>query len=390
MKILLVSNAFARVTNGPAKFAHHVLDVATWLPGHEVRVLSEDTDSPEAQAAITRGQAYGMPLQIPRWARPLGQLWRMRPYYRRALEIQQTYAWDVLVYINAFQGAYAVRQGQVPVLGMINDYILADATLGGALTKPGHARHWLFKIFERWVAHRMPLVLTNSQFLANILAKRYNLPKERLPVLYKTVDVAKFAYKPDRAWPTDVTQPWHILFVKTNYEVGGLPELCEALKLLPQYRFVLEVVGPTAPYHAHIQGLLAGANHVELLIPGSLPQAAVHEKLYAAHIFCVPSRQEALGIANMEAALAGTPIVSARTGGIPEVLDNGRAAFLAEARQPSSLARALEQCISDPAERANRQAHARRFVEDTFGKMRMLQQFVALGQEGAAAWANNR
>jgi len=354
------------------------------LPGHEVRILTEDLQGPDAEAALQAGQAYTLALQIPGWAKPFGQFWRMKPYYDRALAIRKTYPWDVLVYINAFQGGYALWRGHVPVLGMINDYILAQASWQNALRNPGQARHFMFKCVERWVARRLPLVMTNSHYLASVLAKEYNVLINRLPVVYKTVDVAKFSFKPNRAWP-EPGQPWHILFVKTNYQVGGLPELCQALGALPQHNFTLEVVGPTAPYHAHIASLVAAHANISLLLPGSLPQAAVHQRLYAAHIFCVPSRQEALGIANMEAALAGTPIVSTTTGGIPEVLDGGAAAYLAPAGQPQALANALLACITQPDDRAARQARARAFVVKTFNKKHMLETFVSLCRQGVVA-----
>jgi glycosyltransferase involved in cell wall biosynthesis len=91
---------------------------------------------------------------------------------------------------------------------------------------------------------------------------------------------------------------------------------------------------------------------------------------------------EALGVANMEAALAGTPIVSTTAGGIPEVLDEGRAAFLAEPNSPAALANALETCMTNSQERATKQAHARAYVVETFSKERMLHQFMELVNNG--------
>lgn len=381
MKILLLTNAFARVTNGPAKFAHYLLEVKALMPEHEVRVLSEDVDSPEAQAAVLAGVAYPMRLRIPAWAKPLGQWIRMRQYYRRAMELRADYPWDALVYINAYQADYALSRGEVPVLGMINDDNNSKATLAGALQSRTGFKYWLFRQFEERVAHRLPFVIVNSRYLAGTLANAYGLPTERLPVLYKSVDAFTLPYQPDRAWPQG-DAPWRILFVKTDFRRGGLQDLALALGRLPQHRFVVEAAGPSEAFRPEAEGFFAGMDHVEFRFLGPQPQPAVRQKLYAAHIFCVPARMEALGVANMEAALAGTPIVSTRAGGIPEVLDDGRAAFLAEPAHPDSLAAALAACISQPQARAERQAHARRFVEQTYGKETMIRRFIALVEKG--------
>ncbi len=386
MRVLLLTNAFARVSNGPAKFAHYLLQVAERCPGHEVRILTEDyRGTPEAEAAVAAGQVYGLDLRIPRWAKPVGQWLRMKPYYQRALEVRTAYPWDVLVYINAFQGYYALGQGQVPVLGMINDYLNCQATPGTALRGGQRGlKQYLFKQMERSVARRMPLVMTNSQYLTRTLASTYGVSPERLPTLYKAVDAAPLPYRPNRPWPA-ADEPWRILFVKTDYRCGGLVYLAQALARLPQHRFVVELVGPPAAEQATVEGFFAGLAHVETDNRGPLPQAALRERLYAAHVFCVPSIEEALGVANMEAALAGTPVVSTTTGGIPEVLDEGRGGFLAAARDPDALAQALHHCMADAAERALRQAHARAYVEATFALQPMLERFMALCGVGLAA-----
>jgi glycosyltransferase involved in cell wall biosynthesis len=267
---------------------------------------------------------------------------------------------------------------------MINDDNNAQATLADAFTGMRGLKQWLFRGMEQDAARKMPLLMTNSRYMTNVLAKAYQLPEERLPILYKSVDAAPLPYQPERVWPSG-DAPWRILFVKTDFVRGGLQDLAEALRLLPQYRFAIEVAGPTEPFHPEITRYFAGLPHVTLTILGPQPQAVIRKKLYDAHIFCVPARMEALGVANMEAALAGTPIVSTTAGGIPEVLDEGRAAFLADPHTPTALATALERCITNSQERATKQAHARTYVAETFSKERMLRRFMELVKKGCTA-----
>jgi len=376
MRVLLLTNAFAQVTNGPAKFAHYLLEVEQLLPGSEVRIMTEDTDSPEAQAALKAGKAYQVLITVPAWAKPLGQLWRMRPYYRAALVLRKDYPWDLLVYINAYQASYALWLGKVPVLGMINDDNNAAATLQSAFKGWRGLRFYVFRMFEKYAAKKLPFVLTNSQYLTKTLANAYSIPENRLPVLYKSVDAEALPYLPYRVWPKNSQEPWTILFVKADYTRGGLADLAAALRLLPQFKYIVQVVGPGTTFQASIQALFTDMPHVQLQILGPQPQLVVRKLLYEAHIFCVPARQEALGVANMEAALAGTPIVSTTAGGIPEVLDNGLAAFPVEPSNPDALAQALLACQQLPDLRGAKQAHARAFVESRYNKAQMLSRFM--------------
>lgn len=63
----------------------------------------------------------------------------------------------------------------------------------------------------------------------------------------------------------------------------------------------------------------------------------------------VPSRIDALPRVAIEATVLGTPVIATRVGGIPEILDEGRAGVLVEPEDPADLARALERAAREPA-----------------------------------------
>jgi glycosyltransferase involved in cell wall biosynthesis len=67
---------------------------------------------------------------------------------------------------------------------------------------------------------------------------------------------------------------------------------------------------------------------------------------------------------------AGTPVVSTRVSGIPELVEDGREGLLVPERDPRALARALARLLDDPA-LADRMAHeARAKVEREFDAAR--------------------
>ena len=86
--------------------------------------------------------------------------------------------------------------------------------------------------------------------------------------------------------------------------------------------------------------------------------------LHAAHIFVLPSRSESFGIANLEAMACGLPIVSTRTGAIPEYLEHEAHGLLVDPWDSMALAAALRRLIEEPPLRERLGNAARRRVCD--------------------------
>ena len=98
----------------------------------------------------------------------------------------------------------------------------------------------------------------------------------------------------------------------------------------------------------------------------------VADYIAAFDIFAFPSIQEAVGSTLLDAMHAGLPIVASRTGGIPEVIEDGRNGILVEPRDVDGFADAIEQLIDDDAlrvriEEANR-ADAARYTADAMAE----------------------
>lgn len=77
MKILVCTNSFEHVVNGPAKFANLILDINQLYPQHQVHILTEDI-------ITERPHVHKVALRFPRLLKPLGQFLRMFIYHRYA------------------------------------------------------------------------------------------------------------------------------------------------------------------------------------------------------------------------------------------------------------------------------------------------------------------
>jgi glycosyltransferase involved in cell wall biosynthesis len=83
----------------------------------------------------------------------------------------------------------------------------------------------------------------------------------------------------------------------------------------------------------------------------------------AADVFVIPSRQDNLPNTGLEAHACGTPVVSFRTGGLMDIVDDHVTGALAEPFHPASLAAAIAWVLEDPQRRHQLGVAARQRAE---------------------------
>ncbi|MDP6529454.1 MAG: glycosyltransferase [Gemmatimonadota bacterium] len=99
---------------------------------------------------------------------------------------------------------------------------------------------------------------------------------------------------------------------------------------------------------------------------GRISHDRIPEELHGFEVFVAPSRREGLGVAVLEAAACGVPVVASRVGGLPETVDDGRSGILLEPEDVDALATALIQLCTDAGLRARMGRHGREWVLDRF------------------------
>jgi colanic acid/amylovoran biosynthesis glycosyltransferase len=370
MRILFCTNAFENVTNGPVRFANIILDINKLFTGHELRILTEDVS--ENRLADLK-YVYKLDVAIPRLLKPFGQLLRWFIYYKKVKQIEQQYNFDVLIYINSFNGLWASIVSNKPTVGMINDEKNMLATWQNFELKNLWLKRFTFQIFERLSAKKHKLIIANSDYLRNKIVETYQLPAQKVQKLYKSIPLAGFEFSPNRSFE----QPIKVLFVKADYLVGELPTVAQALKSLSEYQFLLTVVGPEPWFETHLRSLFANIPNLTLNYVGPQPQERVFEYMQSHDIFCVPSYTEAFGVANIEALAHGLSVVSSNVGGIPEVLDGGKNGWLTEPSNVQGLASAIRECIENLTLRFQKAENGRNFIKK-FSKDEMLSSFIEM------------
>lgn len=110
----------------------------------------------------------------------------------------------------------------------------------------------------------------------------------------------------------------------------------------------------------------------------------IHGAYAAAHVHVTCSRHEALGSATIEAMAHGLPVVGARSGGTPEIVEEGRTGFLYDPDDVAGLAAALGRIDDDRAAAAAIGARGRTAVEGRFTPAAVVDQLLGVMAEVSA------
>ena len=108
-----------------------------------------------------------------------------------------------------------------------------------------------------------------------------------------------------------------LLYVGRLSPEKDLERLKPMLQALPEARLALVGDGP---HHKAIQQHFAG---MPVTMPGFLRGEELAAAFASADVFVMPSRSETLGLVVLEAMSSGLPVVAARAGGIPEMIEDG-------------------------------------------------------------------
>lgn len=220
-----------------------------------------------------------------------------------------------------------------------------DATMRGRPSVKVPPHHWMYAAQRRRLLRRPVQFIAISRFIRDELI-RHGADADRVTVHYTGVDTDYFC-------PDGSVDAAGVLFVGRLVAQKGVRELIEAMAILRHGGVVthLTLIGD-GPLRSECEEL-GRRERLDVRFLGQQPAERVRDEMRRAAVFCVPSRtdatgvREGLGMVFLEAQAVGLPVVTTRSGGIPEAVADARTGLLVDEGSSADLAAALQTVLTD-------------------------------------------
>jgi glycosyltransferase involved in cell wall biosynthesis len=255
---------------------------------------------------------------------------------------------------------------------------------------------WLSQMDSKMIRSRIrhaDLIFGVSNFIADRVRRKFPEFADRCRTLYNGVDLGRFPARPE---PSADAPPRKIVYVGRISPDKGIHILIEAFSRIaaefPQVQ--LDLVGPTEINDPSMVVSLSDDPELHKLLPlfskeayqafldkvtppelrprinflGQLPHGPALTAAYHSGDICViPSAWDEPGsVPVVEAMATGAPVVATRSGGLPEVVEEGKTGLLVERANAVELAAALRRLLLDGPLRRRMGQAARQRVLDHF------------------------
>ncbi|HEV2449877.1 MAG TPA: glycosyltransferase family 4 protein [Thermoplasmata archaeon] len=213
-------------------------------------------------------------------------------------------------------------------------------------------------------------------------------PAAKLRIIPPGIDLEEWTHPAeDLATVAPEAPPKYLLFAGRIAPNKGLDVLIRALSRIPmEHRVPLLLVGKDWGERPGLEALVRELSlgpwvhwvgHLE-------GRPAYRAYFFRASGFVLPSEYEAFGLVLLEAMAAGVPIVATAVGGVPEVLENGKAGRLVPYGDDERLAQALVDVLRGGTEVAGQLAAGRLRVA-AYSTSRMIERHLESYGEALAA-----
>jgi glycosyltransferase involved in cell wall biosynthesis len=319
MRLYFVTSHYGNITNGPGRFADYfVRYVQTQCPSISLTVISSDKgksrygeDVVHIERSTRRGSTITTALKVYRYLNN---------------EIRKGNVDSI--YYNSPNCAILLPKGAMIYMNF-NDYYNAELEFGDILRYSPYKI--LYKLFwnriEKRHCNRTTTIFANSQYTANSIASSYNVKPEKVIITYKGVDLNTF-HRDSEQKDMSIAK---ICFVGSDYKRKGLFNAIKVVEILINH------------YNCSCEFTIIGSYKKKQIekIDKKLRTSRISEKtkMLGAHFdlakrfntfdfLLIPAKQEAFGVAILEALASGVIVIASDTGGIPELVSDGKDGFL--------------------------------------------------------------
>ncbi len=283
---------------------------------------------------------------------PLNDRWLYRLWYRLRLPIPVQWFTGRLDLFHSPDFVLPPVRGDAPTLLTVHD--LSFVHYPQTFTPP--LVNYLNRVVP-WSVRRATHVLADSRATKEDLQAIWNVPAEKITVLYSGVGQH---FRPVTDGPALAT-------VRRRYELGDAPYLLSVSTLQPRknYRMLIRAFRSVAAHHPHRLVIAGGKGWLyedvltevqrqgleeRVHFPGFVDDADLPTLYSGADLFVFPSLYEGFGLTLLEAMACGVPVLTSTASSLPEVA--GDAAIQLSPHDEEAWAGTMNRLLADEKRRA--------------------------------------
>lgn len=223
--------------------------------------------------------------------------------------------------------------------------------VSGPISRQVHSVEW-------WLARESDSLIACSASMLDEVAELFGPELPQIHVIRNGIDVTRWHFEPRQA--PDGRPPVLLFVGRLEYEKG----IHDAIAALPKIRkshpgTTLVVAGDGTQQDWLIEQARRHKVVKSVKFLGNLDHQELLEWLHQADAIVLPSHYEPFGIVALEAAAAGTPLVTSNVGGLGEAVIDGETGLSFAPRDVTGIADAAIRTLDDPAAAAERAVTAR-------------------------------
>lgn len=237
---------------------------------------------------------------------------------------------------------YCLNKLSIPVITRLHTPMLLDHFQFSIQKLNKSNWHYYWQGLQEFKQMKRTQYLTScSSSLKEWSSKYLQIPENKIQVIYNPIQIINWNQKTNQ--PIQHKQTKTILFAGTICDwkgCGDLAEACQILQSNTQIPFELHLVGKTGTYAEELQKKYGQYSWFKLI--GKIPREELMKRYGEADVICFPSWWENMPMVCIEAMLCGGIVIGSNSGGIKEIIEDGKDGFLIPPRNPQILANKIQ------------------------------------------------
>jgi glycosyltransferase involved in cell wall biosynthesis len=214
------------------------------------------------------------------------------------------------------------------------------------------------------------LIITSAQSMQEALEEGFS--SEAVLQIPNGVDTHYF--RPNGSQGEENT----ITFIGRLDRMKGIHILIQAFTQLREkgWDMHLDIIGDGPEKNTLKQLAVNSRLHEHISFYGEVENVAPY--LQRSTLFVLPSLSEGLSNVLLEAMACGLPVIAARTGGNPDIIQNGVNGLLVDLENPEQLSKAVERLLSDRSFADRLGVQARKTIEERYSMDQVVEHYQTL------------